>query len=134
MEARMAETSEPAVMHSWVPTRPDADVRAALERLRHGEDIVAIAVMPDVHLDGAVCVRVALDTTSRLLPAAVGSDIGCGMAAIAFDGEAARAIEAAPQILAALSNAVPIIRHSTRRRPTLPDELAQTRLACDSLE
>ena len=131
--------AELAAMHSWVATRPDADVRAALERLRHGEDIVAIAVMPDVHLASEVCVGVALATTSRILPAAVGSDIGCGMTAIAFGstsggGEAQRAIEAAPQILAALAAAVPVIRHSTRRRPTLPDELAHTRLASHTLE
>jgi tRNA-splicing ligase RtcB len=126
--------AEPATIHSWVATRPDADVRAALERLRHVDDVVAIAVMPDVHLANDVCVGVALATTSRLLPAAVGSDIGCGMTAIAFDCEAERAVEMAPRILSALAAAVPVIRHSTRRRPTLPDDLAETRLACDALE
>jgi tRNA-splicing ligase RtcB len=126
--------TEPATMHSWVAARPDAEVRAALERLRHTDDVVAIAVMPDVHLASDVCVGVALATTSRLLPAAVGSDIGCGMTAISFDIEAERAVESAPRILAALSAAVPVIRHSARRRPKLPDELAETRLACDALE
>lgn len=125
---------EPAAMHTWVATRPDADVRAALERLRHADDVVAIAVMPDVHLASEVCVGVALATTSRLLPAAVGSDIGCGMTAIAFDVEAERAVEEAPRILAALSAAVPVIRHSARHRPTLPDDLATAPLACDHLE
>jgi tRNA-splicing ligase RtcB len=126
--------TEPATMHSWVAARPDAEVRAALERLRHTDDVVAIAVMPDVHLASDVCVGVALATTSRLLPAAVGSDIGCGMTAISFDIEAERAVESAPRILAALSAAVPVIRHSARRRPKLPDELADTHLACDALE
>jgi tRNA-splicing ligase RtcB len=126
--------TEPATMHAWWAARPDAEVRAALERLRHADDVVAIAVMPDVHLASEVCVGVALATTARLLPAAVGSDIGCGMTAISFDIEAQRAVEMAPRILAALSAAVPVIRHSARRRPTLPDELADTRLACDALE
>jgi tRNA-splicing ligase RtcB len=135
--------AEPAVLHSWVAERPNAEVRSALERLRHGDDIVAIAVMPDVHLAGEVCVGVALATTSRILPAAVGSDIGCGMMAIAFEGAVAgaesgaeieRAVEAAPRILSALAAAVPVIRHPTRRRPTLPDDLAEQRLACDALE
>jgi tRNA-splicing ligase RtcB len=126
--------TEPATIHSWLATRPDAEVRAALERLRHADDVVAIAVMPDVHLASEVCVGVALATRSRLLPAAVGSDIGCGMSAIAFDLEAERVGELAPRILAALSTAVPVIRHSARRRPTLPDDLADKQLACDALE
>jgi tRNA-splicing ligase RtcB len=127
-------TEKTASIASWLAKRPDAEVRAALERLRHADDVVAIAVMPDVHLASEVCVGVALATSSRLLPAAVGSDIGCGMTAIAFDGHAERATELAPRILAALSKAVPVIRHSAHRRPVLPDDLADTRLACDALE
>ena len=106
-------TAASAPLHQWVADRPGAEVRAALERLREAEDVVTIAVMPDVHLAREVCVGVALATASRLIPAAVGSDIGCGMAAIAFDGDAdscAAIVERGPQLLAALAKAVPIIR------------------------
>jgi tRNA-splicing ligase RtcB len=130
----MTEPTEPAWMHQWVAQRPDAEVRAALERLRHADDVVGVAVMPDVHLASEVCVGVALATRGRLLPAAVGSDIGCGMAALAFDHEAGAVTELGPRILAALGAAVPVLRHPVRRRPCLPEVLAQQRLAGEPLE
>lgn len=130
-------TAASAPLHQWVADRPGAEVRAALERLREAEDVVTIAVMPDVHLAREVCVGVALATASRLIPAAVGSDIGCGMAAIAFDGDAdscAAIVERGPQLLAALAKAVPIIRHRARDRPTLPAALADQALSDPVLE
>jgi tRNA-splicing ligase RtcB len=50
-----------------------------------------IAVMPDVHLSADVCVGTVVATDHTLYPAAVGGDIGCGVAAIAFHGEHALA-------------------------------------------
>jgi tRNA-splicing ligase RtcB len=56
----------------------------ALERLRRAEDVARVAVMPDVHLAEDVCIGTVLATHAPpSLPAAVGGDIGCGMAAIA---------------------------------------------------
>ena len=132
--------TEPAPIHQWVAKRPGAEVRTALERLRRAEGVAAIAVMPDVHLASEVCVGVALATESRLLPAAVGSDIGCGMAALAFEAgsdtdpslDAVR--ERGPQLLAAIAKVVPIIRHRTRDRPELPDTLAERTLSSPALE
>lgn len=126
--------TDPAILEQWLAHPLDADVRAALERLREADDVAAVAVMPDVHLASEVCIGVALATRSRLLPAAVGSDIGCGMAALAFDGEAEALFEAGPRVLARLGAAIPVIRHRARSRPQLPDALIETPLSADALE
>src|SRR5687767_1043359 len=96
------------LLHQWVAEQPNAEVEQALARLRHTPDVVAIAVMPDVHLASEVCVGVALATTSTLYPAAVGSDIGCGMAALGFDAEAERAVASGPAILSRLGARLPV--------------------------
>ena len=92
------------------PVGPQVD--AALDRLAAAPDVVHVAVMPDVHLAEEVCVGVALATTHLLYPAAVGGDIGCGMAAIRLDAPAA-AIDrpVAARILAGLYDRVPRGRH-----------------------
>ncbi|NVB43235.1 RtcB family protein [Pseudenhygromyxa sp. WMMC2535] len=121
-------------LNRWVAERPAPEVEAALARLREAPDVAAIAVMPDVHLASEVCVGVAVATHARLYPAAVGSDIGCGMAALAFDKEAAAALARGPQLLAALGRAVPVIRHPRRRCPPLPEDLAERPLSASTLE
>lgn len=126
--------TDPAPLHQWIAERPNAEVEQALARLRRAHDVVAIAVMPDVHLASEVCVGVALATTRWLYPAAVGSDIGCGMAALGFDGEAEAAIAEGPRILAALGRELPVLRHPTRRCPELPSTLAEVPLSAASLE
>jgi tRNA-splicing ligase RtcB len=123
-----------APLHQWVAERPNAEVERALARLRHAQDVIAIAVMPDVHLASEVCVGVALATSSTLYPAAVGSDIGCGMAAIGFDVEANAAVARGPQILAGLGAKLPVLRHPTRTCPELPATLAEAPLSTPSLE
>ena len=63
----------------WVDAPPAADVMHALDRLARTEDVVKLAVLPDVHLASEICVGVAVATEQLLFPAAVGGDIGCGM-------------------------------------------------------
>jgi tRNA-splicing ligase RtcB len=123
-----------APLHQWIAERPHAEVEQALARLRHAPDVVAIAVMPDVHLASEVCVGVALATTCTLYPAAVGSDIGCGMAALGFDARAELAVASGPRILAALGTKLPVLRHPTRSCPELPTELAEAPLSAAPLE
>jgi tRNA-splicing ligase RtcB len=123
-----------APLHQWVAEQPNAEVEQALARLRLTPDVVAIAVMPDVHLASEVCVGVALATSCTLYPAAVGSDIGCGMAALGFDVEAERAVAEGPAILAMLGARLPVIRHPTRRCPELPAKLAEAPLSAAPLE
>ena len=69
----------------WLAGPLPKDVAQSLERLAAADDVRHIAVMPDVHLSGDVCVGVALATRRLIYPAAVGGDIGCGMAAVAVN-------------------------------------------------
>ena len=65
--------------------------------------------MPDVHLAADVCIGTVVATSQTLYPNAVGGDIGCGVAALAFDCEAARLDDerTAAAILAGLYRADP---------------------------
>lgn len=125
-----------SIVRQWVAQPPPTEVRRAIERLGRGEDVVRVAVMPDVHLAKEVCVGVALATRATVIPAAVGGDIGCGMAALAFDAAAERLDDAtvAARILDGLYGAVPILRHRRREGPRLPRSLAERELRAPGLE
>ena len=116
-----------APLRRWVAEPPPREVAAALERLRRGEDVARVAVMPDVHLAEDVCVGTVLATRSAIFPAAVGGDIGCGMAALALDAHADRLADAgaAAAVLAGLQRAIPALRHpGPSGAHPLPDALA----------
>ncbi|MGH1344953.1 MAG: RtcB family protein [Nannocystales bacterium] len=89
-----------------------------------------------MHLSKEVCVGVALATQRKLIPAAVGGDIGCGMAAVAFDAAAdvlSNAREAAA-VLDGLVGAIPVMRHRRSAAGPLPPELQHHLLSCEQLE
>jgi tRNA-splicing ligase RtcB (3'-phosphate/5'-hydroxy nucleic acid ligase) len=111
-----------AQLHKWLAEPMPAEVQSSLERLARAEDAEHIAVLPDVHLADDVCVGVAIATNRLLYPAAVGGDIGCGMAAIRFDAQAdlLASEQAAAVLLAGLIRAVPSLKH---RAQTAPAEL-----------
>lgn len=126
----------PSKLERWVVDPPPADVRQALERLCREEDVHRVAVMPDVHLSKEVCVGIALATRRTLIPAAVGGDIGCGMAAVAFDTTAdalANARDAAA-VLDGLVRSIPIMRHRRSAAGPLPAELDDQPLSCEELD
>ena len=102
-----------APLARWVVEPPPHEVGAALERLRHVHDVARIAVMPDVHLAEEVCVGTVIATRATLIPAAVGGDIGCGMAALALDAPAGLLADesTAARVLAGLQRAIPALRH-----------------------
>jgi tRNA-splicing ligase RtcB len=114
----------------------DSDVEAALERLARSDDVRRIAVMPDVHLSADVCVGIVVATGRALYPNAVGGDIGCGVAALAFDGEASRLGDerAAAAVLAGLYRSIPLTRHGRKRAPGLTPDLASRTLSAPLLE
>ena len=76
--------SSPAPMRTWLAAPMDRDVSEAIERLRHAPDVKQIAVMPDVHLATDVCIGVVVATSHLIYHTGVGSDIGCGMLAVAL--------------------------------------------------
>ncbi|MCY1072235.1 RtcB family protein [Nannocystis sp. RBIL2] len=126
-----------ATLTRFVAEPPPRDVADALERLRHVGDVARIAVMPDVHLAEGVCVGTVVATRTLLLPAAVGGDIGCGMAAVACDVEAAVLADArtAAAVLVGLQRAIPALRYpgAVADHP-LPPALAARPLSSPSLQ
>jgi tRNA-splicing ligase RtcB (3'-phosphate/5'-hydroxy nucleic acid ligase) len=111
-----------------------ADVELALARLADAPDVEHIAVMPDVHLAEEVCVGIAVATTRLVYPAAVGGDIGCGMAAVRFEADAGALGQAASaRVLAGLYDRVPRGRHRRESFRPWPSGLEPDDLSAGSL-
>ncbi|MDB5343074.1 MAG: hypothetical protein JWP89_1451 [Schlesneria sp.] len=125
-----------AKVTKWLSEPLPADVSRALDRLAQTDDVCHVAVMPDVHLAGEVCNGTVIATRELIYPQAVGSDIGCGMLAVACDLPAdvlANELTAA-RVLAGLYEHVPANKHSGGRVPDqLPDELMRHDLSSPSL-
>ncbi len=124
-------------VRQWLAEPLKPEVSAALDRLTRAEDVRHIAIMPDVHLAGEVCIGCVLATTRLIYPDAVGGDIGCGMAAVAFDcGADVLANEnAAARVLAGLYECVPLNKHPRQTlRDRLPDSLQAAELSDPRLE
>lgn len=120
-----------AMIATWLPEPPTAEVRSALQRLAALEDVAHIAVMPDAHLAHGVCIGTVTGTRTTLLPEAVGGDIGCGMTAIAFDADAAclTTDRDASLLLAGLYADVPFVKHANRSAASLPIDLVESPLS-----
>lgn len=126
----------PPPIRTWLAEPLAPEVARALERLARARDVAAIAVLPDVHLAEEVCVGVAVATRTWLLPAAIGSDLGCGMEALRLDGDGGRLDDPAlrRRILGELRRAVPArIRHGPLASLALPAELELARLSAPEL-
>lgn len=107
----------PRHVRSWLAAPLPHEVLDPLARLAAMDDVVAVAVMPDVHWAENVCVGVAVGTTHTLLPQAVGSDIGCGIATVQLSAHADVLADAtaAAAVLQALQRVVPGHRHAARQ-------------------
>jgi tRNA-splicing ligase RtcB len=130
-------TQDAAPVLVWL-TRPlSSDVARSIELLSRADDVRHVAVMPDVHLANDVCVGVAMATRRLVYPAAVGSDIGCGMAAIGFDADASLlgTERNAARVLAGMYRLVPSIKHAVDAVPRdLPARLQDAALSDQRLE
>ena len=126
----MSEAS--TVVRRWLAGPLPGDVATAIDRLARTDDVRYVAVMPDVHLSHEVCTGIVVATKRLLYPHAVGNDIGCGMAAIRFDAEAAILADEqhAAEVLAGLYRTVPSIRHARASlRGKLPETLTAAALS-----
>jgi tRNA-splicing ligase RtcB len=114
----------------------ERDVRATIQRIRGGEDVAHVAVMPDVHLARDVCVGTVMATRRLVYPAAVGGDIGCGMLAIGFDADAnlLREPKFAGQLLRMIGERIPVHRRHRRRLLSLPKQLTSESLSHPELQ
>lgn len=119
----------------WLSESVDDGVKRAIERMRRLDDVVRIAVLPDVHVAGDICVGTATATRRLIYPAAVGGDIGCGMLSLGFDTDATalRHGEIAGAILRRFCESIPAMRRNRRFAPALPDGLRVDELSCASL-
>ena len=109
---------------SWTCEPLPYDVARRIERMASDDDVVRVAVMPDVHLAAEYCVGTVVATKSRIFPHAIGGDIGCGMLAIRANGDADLLDnQSGETLLAMLQRFVPTIRHS---RDTVVDGLPAT--------
>ena len=131
----MSEQSFPP-LRTWLAAPLGRDLAEALDRLRNAPDVQRIAVMPDVHLAGDVCIGVAVATSRLIYPQAVGGDIGCGMLAVALDADASalRNPKIAGQLLAELSRTIPARRRNRNALIDQPAELMNEPLSYPNLE
>lgn len=113
-----------------------AELRTAIERLGRTEDVVRIALMPDAHVAEDVCVGTVTATTQRILPGAVGGDIGCGMVAVQLRAHADLLADRdrAALVLAGLYERIPHAMHAAKTAPDLPEVLRDKPLANGALD
>ncbi len=130
----MKATPEPVLIKTWLVEPMSKEVLSVLERVGSSADVRKIAVMPDVHVAGEVCVGMVIATSRLIYPAAVGGDIGCGMSALSFDCAADVLADArlAARIMDGLYNGVPANRRVTAVE--LDSDLAADQLSAPSLE
>lgn len=125
-----------ASVRTWLAGALPREVRGPLDLLARTPGVARVVVLPDVHFADGVCVGVVTGATDRVFPDAVGRDIGCGMAAEAFDVPAAplREPSVARRILDGLGRAVPPVRRGgPALRVALPSPLDPDALSAPSL-
>lgn len=122
----------------WIWARKlDAPTLSLLERLAARPWVVdRVASMPDAHVSEGVAVGTVFATEHVAVPAALGGDLGCGIAAQAYAVDA-RALGRAKleEIHRRLALAIPVgdARHRGRG-VALPAPLAEARLSTGKLE
>lgn len=92
-----------------------------------------VAVMPDVHLGKGATVGSVIPTRGAIIPAAVGVDIGCGMAAVRTTLRAKDLPDSLAQLRSSIERSVPVGNGRGGEHWKLPDSIA-TRVAQSGLE
>jgi tRNA-splicing ligase RtcB (3'-phosphate/5'-hydroxy nucleic acid ligase) len=124
-----------APLKQWLAMPIEPSASQAIERVHRADDVVHVAVMPDVHLAVDVCVGTAMATRRLVYPSAVGGDIGCGMLALAFDAPAdiVRDAANAGALLRSLGERVPSHRRNRAKTLDFPADLNPADLSHGSL-
>jgi len=91
-----------------------------------------VAVMPDVHLGKGATVGSVIPTRGAIIPAAVGVDIGCGMAAVRTTLRAEDLPDSLAQLRNSIERSVPVGNGPGGDHRKLPDSI-ETRLAQSGL-
>jgi len=100
-----------APLKTWTKGVPVEE--AAMQQLRNVAQMPFIhrhvAAMPDVHFGMGATVGSVIATKGAVIPAAVGVDIGCGMAAVRLDGARAEHLpETLEQVRSEIEHTVPV--------------------------
>lgn len=120
----------------WLAGPLPREVARVIDRLARTEDVVHVAVLPDVHLAEGVSIGTVVATRRSLLPQAVGGDPGCGMAALRLDCDPTTLGDpgVASRVLSGLRDAVPPLRHrGASSGLDLPSPLDRTELSHPAL-
>jgi tRNA-splicing ligase RtcB (3'-phosphate/5'-hydroxy nucleic acid ligase) len=123
-----------AEVRQWlVEARVSEKVQENIERLARSDDVRRVVVLPDVHLGKLINNGCVAATVDLIYPQAVGSDIGCGLSAIAFNAtaEIIQDDRNAQTIIKRLYRLVPALKQSEAQ--VLPDKLARWSLSHESL-
>ena len=91
-----------------------------------------VAVMPDVHLGKGATVGSVVPTKGAIIPAAVGVDIGCGMAAVRTTLTAEDLPDSLAQLRSSIERGVPVGNGRGGDHGRMPDSI-ETRLAQSGL-
>ena len=91
-----------------------------------------VAVMPDVHLGKGATVGSVIPTRGAIIPAAVGVDIGCGMAAVRTTLRAKDLPDSLAQLRSSIERSVPVGNGRGGEHWKLPDSIG-TRIAQSGL-
>lgn len=91
-----------------------------------------VAVMPDVHLGKGATVGSVIPTEGAIIPAAVGVDIGCGMAAVRTTLRARDLPDDLAQLRNSIERSVPVGNGTGGDHRKLPDSI-ETRIAQSDL-
>ena len=91
-----------------------------------------VAVMPDVHLGKGATVGSVIPTRGAIIPAAVGVDIGCGMAAVRTTLRAKDLPDSLAQLRNSIERSVPVGNGAGGEHRKLPDSI-ETRIAQSGL-
>ncbi|MBI4142662.1 RtcB family protein, partial [Candidatus Uhrbacteria bacterium] len=110
---------------------PTAVESAALDQLRNIAAlpwvVKHVAAMPDVHLGKGATVGSVIAMRGAVSPAAVGVDIGCGMAAVRTNLTASRLPDDLKRLRMAIEAAIPVgfSQHSAPITSTIGGEIAR---------
>jgi tRNA-splicing ligase RtcB len=104
---------------AWIAGVPvEAEARAQLANMAALPFVFShIAVMPDVHLGRGATVGSVIPTKGAIVPAAVGVDIGCGMAAVRTNLRAVDLPDSLKDIRRDIEKAVPVGQASHKQVP-----------------
>ena len=77
-----SQVQNSAPWFSWSTGFLTGEIRTVVERIRTWPDVERVVTLPDIHLAGKTCNGAVIATYSKIYPAAIGADIGCGMATV----------------------------------------------------